>query len=257
MRIVQDFRAINQNTHVDKYSMRDVQECIDEIGRMGSTIFSTIVLTSGFWQMMLNPECRRYTAFMLPGLGQFEWNAPPMGLLGSPGSFQRLMEIVINNLTNILAYINDLLVHTKDHNKHLEILEQLFIRLRKHGLKINLPKSSFRAVEVSYLGFRLTPQGITQGTDKLKAVADAKPPNDVHEVRQFLGLCNFFRGHVRNFAQITAPLNALTQKDCPWKTGPMPPEADKAFRELRTSERKLSVSVSAILNTFGIGRNFG
>ena len=157
-----------------------------------------------------------------------------MGLLGAPGSFQRLMEIVIHNLTNILAYIDDLLVHTKDHNKHLEILEQLFIRLRKHGLKINLPKSFFGAVEVSYLGFRLTPQGITPGTDKLKAVADAKAPNDVHEVRQFLGLCNFFRGHVRNFAQITAPLNALTRKDCPWKTGPMPPEADKAFRELRS-----------------------
>jgi hypothetical protein len=102
--------------------------------------------------------------------------------------------------------------------------------LRKHGLKINLPKSVFGAVKVSYLGFRLTPQGITPGTNKLKAM----PPNNVHEVRQFLGLCNFFRGHVQNFAQITAPLNALTRKDCPWKTSPKPPEADKAFRELRT-----------------------
>jgi hypothetical protein len=124
MRIVQDIRAINQNTHVDKYSMQDVQECIDEIGRMGSSIFSTIDLTSGLWQMMLNPECRKYTAFTLPGLEQFEWNTSPMGLLGVPGSFQRLMEIVIHNLTNILAYIDDLLVHTKDHNKHLEILDQ-------------------------------------------------------------------------------------------------------------------------------------
>jgi hypothetical protein len=120
MRINQDFRAINQNTHVDKYSMQDVQECTDEIGRMGSSIFSTIDLTSGFWQMMLNPECRKYTAFTLPGLGHFEWNASPMGLLGVPGSFQRLMEIVIHNRTNIRAYIDDLLVQTKDHNKHLK-----------------------------------------------------------------------------------------------------------------------------------------
>jgi hypothetical protein len=89
MRIVQDFRAINQNTHVDKYSMQDVQECIDEIGRMGSTIFSTINLTSGFWQMMLNPECRKYTALTLPGLGQFEWNALPMGLLLEPPDHSR------------------------------------------------------------------------------------------------------------------------------------------------------------------------
>ena len=234
LRIVQDFRAINQQTLVDKYSMRDVQECIDEIGRAGSTIFSTIDLTSGFWQMMLNPECRKYTAFTLPGLGQFEWNASPMGLLGAPGSFQRLMEIVIHNLKNVLAYIDDLLVHTKDHKQHLEILEELFTRLRKHGLKINLPKSFFGAVEVAYLGFKLTPEGIKPGTDKLKAVALAPPPNDIHEVRQFLGLCNFFRGHVRNFAQVTAPLNELTRKDCEWKKGPLPPAAAQAFQELKT-----------------------
>ncbi len=51
------------------------------------------------------------------------------------------MEIVIHNLSNILAYIDDLLNHTKDHGKHLEVLDELFTRLRKHGLKINLPKS--------------------------------------------------------------------------------------------------------------------
>jgi hypothetical protein len=56
VQIVQDFRAINQQTMVDKYSMRDVQECINKIGRAGSSIFSSIDLTSGFWQMMLSPE---------------------------------------------------------------------------------------------------------------------------------------------------------------------------------------------------------
>ena len=234
VRIVQDFRAINQQTMVDKYSMRDVQECIDEIGRAGSSIFSTIDLTSGFWQMMLSPECRKYTAFTIPGVGQFEWNASPMGLLGAPGSFQRLMEIVIHNLSNILAYIDDLLVHTKDHGKHLEILDELFTRLRKHGLKINLPKSFFGATEVSYLGFKLTPDGIKPGSDKLKAVAAAAPPNDITEVRAFLGLCNFFRGHVRNFAQLAAPLNLLTTNTCEWKGGPLPADADKAFKELKS-----------------------
>jgi hypothetical protein len=48
MGIIQEFWVIDQNRHVDKYSMRDVQKCIDEIGRMGSSIFSTIDLTSGF-----------------------------------------------------------------------------------------------------------------------------------------------------------------------------------------------------------------
>jgi hypothetical protein len=53
-RVVQDFRSLNANTYVDKYSMKDVQECISEIGRAGSTIFTTLDLTLGFWQMALH-----------------------------------------------------------------------------------------------------------------------------------------------------------------------------------------------------------
>jgi hypothetical protein len=76
-------------------------------------LYSKIDLTSGFWQMFLNPECRKYTAFTLPGIGQFDWNASPAGLVGATGSFQRLMEIVIHQLKNVLAHIDDLLVHPR------------------------------------------------------------------------------------------------------------------------------------------------
>jgi hypothetical protein len=68
-----------------------------------------------------------------------------------------------------------------------------------------------------YLGFRLTQKGIFPDTDKLKAVKDAKPPENVKQIRQFLGLCNLFRGHIQNFAQITLPLTNLMKKDSGWK----------------------------------------
>ena len=76
---------------------------------------------------------------------------------------------------------------------------------------------SFRQQNVSYLGFRLTEKGIIPGSDKLKVIQDVAPPSNIHEVRQFLGLCNFFRNHVKNYAQISAPLTALTLKDKKWK----------------------------------------
>lgn len=235
LRLVQDFRALNAQTHTDKYSMKDVSECIGEIGRSGSTIFSTIDLTSGFWQMLLQPKSRHYTAFTISGLGQFEWITTPMGLLGSPASFQRLMETVVAGLTNIIVYIDDLLAHSCNHEDHLHQIDALLQRLIQHGIKINLEKCVFGSTNVSYLGFRLTENGIKPGADKLKAVASTKPPSNIHEIRQFLGLCNFFRSHVRNFAQVSAPLTALTKKESNWKAGPLPPEALQAFRELQTS----------------------
>ena len=234
IRLVQDFRALNAASHIDKYSMKDVSECIGEIGRSGSTLFSTIDLTAGFWQMVLHPRSRPYTAFTVPGQGQFEWTCSPQGCLGAPASFQRLMETVVRGISNVIVYIDDLLLHSENHNSHLDLLDKVLSRLVQNGIKMNLEKCVFGSKRVSYLGFQLTEEGIKPGIDKLKAVAMAAPPNSVREVRQFLGLCNFFRTHVKNFAQISAPLTALTRKDCPWKAGELPSDALKSFRELQS-----------------------
>jgi hypothetical protein len=73
---------------------------------------------------------------------------------------------------------------------------------------------------VSYLGFTLTPEGIKLGKNKLRAIQTAKPPNDVKTIRSFIGLCNFFRTHIKDFAVIAAPQFRLTRKDSGYKGGP-------------------------------------
>jgi hypothetical protein len=212
VRLVQDFRALNNESYTDKYSMKDVSECIGEIGRTGSTLFSTIDLTAGFWQMILHPRAQPYTAFTVPGMGQFQWVTSPMGLLGCPASFQRLMETVVNKISNMIVYIDDLLVHSASHEEHIATFGHVLGCLVQHNIKINLQKCVFGSKEVSYLGFRLTEEGIKPGTDKLKAVRNAPQPSNVHEIRQFLGLCNFFRGHVRNFCPTYVAANNPNKK---------------------------------------------
>ncbi len=182
VRLVQDFCALNNQSYTDKYSMKDVSECISEIGRLGSTIFSTIDLTAGFWQMILHPRARPYTAFTVPGMGQFQWVTSPMGLLGCPASFQRLMETVVNNIENVIVYIDDLLVHSAYHEQNIHTLSKVLQRLVTHNIKIHLQKCVFGSKQVSYLGFCLTEEGIIPGTDKLKAVKNAPPLSNVHEV---------------------------------------------------------------------------
>jgi hypothetical protein len=71
--------------------MKKINECIGDIGRADSSIFSMLDLTSGFWQMKQEEESQPLTAFTIPGQGQFHWITSPMGLLGCPASFHRLM----------------------------------------------------------------------------------------------------------------------------------------------------------------------
>ncbi len=234
LRIVQDFQQLNQHSHTDKYSMKEISECLGDIGRANSSIFSMLDLTSGFWQMKLEPDLQPLTAFTIPNRGQFHWITSPMGLLGCPASFQRLMEQVLRGLQNILIYIDNLLIHTSTHETHLKALEKVLLRLQQHHLKINLDKCLFRDQQVSYLGFTLTPQGIKQGQAKLKAIRMARAPTDVKEIWSFIGLCNFFQNHIQNFAITAAPLFKLTRQDSGYTSGPLPKAASQAFLELQS-----------------------
>jgi hypothetical protein len=76
--------------------MKGVSESIGEIGCSRSTIFSTIDLTAGFWQMILHSRARPYTAITVPDMGQFQLVTSAMDMLGCPASYQRLMETVVH-----------------------------------------------------------------------------------------------------------------------------------------------------------------
>lgn len=234
LRIVQDFRKINDQSYDDLYSLKEIKECIDNIGRLQSTTFSTLDLTSGFWQVPIHEDSREQTAFTVPGRGRYHWLVTAMGLKGAPATFQRLMDYVMRELIHIQCYIDDLLVHSKNWQEHLKHLRECLIRLRQYNLKINLSKCAFGRNEVPYLGHVLTPQGVKPSVDKLKAVKEFPEPTTVKKLREFCGLTNYFRAHIKNFALLAGQLTKLTRKDSTWKSGPLPPASKAAFNTLKS-----------------------
>ena len=143
LRIVQDFRELNSHYHIDKYSMKEINECIRDIGRAHSTIFTTLDLTSGFWKMPMHPDDAHLTAFTVPSKGQFEWITSSMVFLGCPASFQRLMEWEMQNIAKVIIYIDDLLVYASSQPEQLIILDAMLRRLVENSLKFNLDKCVF------------------------------------------------------------------------------------------------------------------
>ena len=234
MRVVLDYRAVNMRSIPDRFAINDIREYIDEIGKKKSQWFTTIDLTSSFWQQELEEESRQYSAFTVPGRGtRYQWSVTPMGLQGSPASFCKLIQYCMRELPGVLCYIDDILQHHADLKTHVETLELVFLRLRKYGMKLNVDKTHFCSQSVQYLGFSLDQYGVSPSHDKLAAIKEARPPRNQRAIRGWVGLCNYFRFLVPSFTAYTAVLTSLTKKDSKWENGDLPPRALSAFFKLK------------------------
>jgi len=102
--------------------------------------------------------------------------------------------------------------------------------LRKECLYANFEKCTFCTNKVVFLDFVVSANGVEVDEEKIKAVHDWKPPQNVSQVRSFLGLAGFYHRFVEDFISIAAPINQLTKKDTPFKWS----EAQEhAFEELK------------------------
>ena len=106
--------------------MGTVDECIAEIGKSGSTILSTMDLSSWYLQMLLEAQSCPATAFTVPGKGQYEWLTTSMGLQGAVSSFQQMVELTMKDIENLIVYIDNLLAHSKNHTDHMHLLQLIF-----------------------------------------------------------------------------------------------------------------------------------
>ncbi|KAJ8016012.1 hypothetical protein DPEC_G00002700 [Dallia pectoralis] len=128
-------KRLNQVTCKDAYPLPRVEESLDALGN--AQLFSTLDLTAGYFQVAVSERDREKTAVTTP-FGLFEWTRIPFGLSNAPATFQRLMGVVLGDLTFdvLLVYLDDIIVFSKDFRSHCERLELVFGRLKRHGLKL-------------------------------------------------------------------------------------------------------------------------
>ena len=206
-----DFRKLNSITKKENYPLPRIDETIDSLGN--AYFFTTLDLASGYWQIAMAPEDTDKTAFTT-FCGHFEFNRMPFGLTNAAPGCQQLMEFLLAGLQwhICLCYLDDIIIYSRSFSEHLQHLRLVFDRLRNADLKLRLEKCSFCLQEVTYLGHIISKDGIKPNPEKIKVVKEYPVPTSVKEVRQFLGLCSYYRKFIRNFSGIAAPLNQLTTK---------------------------------------------
>lgn len=142
LRICTDFCWLNARTVKDAHPLPHQADCRAALG--GNVFFSTMDLTSGFYNIPLHESDRHYTAFTTP-LGLYKYNRLPQGLCNSPASFMRMMLNIFGdlNFSSLLCYLDDLLVFALCEEESLNRLRVVFSRLRPSNLKLSQKKCHF------------------------------------------------------------------------------------------------------------------
>ena len=217
MRFCVDFWKVNDATIKDAHPLPRIDDTLESLH--GARYFSTLDLKSGYWQVPIREQDKEKTAFRTSSGQLYEFNQLPFGLCNAPATFSRLMDRTLAGLAwNIcLYYLDDIIVFSSAWEEHLERLRAVCERLRRANLKLGAAKCNLAKHEVSFLGYRVTPDGLEPEPKLMEAISKLTPPTSVTEVRSFLGLVGYYRRFIRRFSDKEAPLNALLHKDALWK----------------------------------------
>ena len=237
IRLCGDYKiTVNQASNTESYPLPRIEDLLASLS--GGTAFSKLDLAHAYQQVVLDEESKEVVTIKTHK-GLYKVNRLPFRVASAPSLFQRIMENILQGLAGISVYIDDILVTGKTTEEHLANLEAVLSRLETAGLRLKQNKCAFLLPSVEYLGHRISAQGIQRTVDKVNAIQEAPKPQDVSQLRSFIGLVNYYSKFLPDVSSVLAPLYRLVQKDKKWSWGK---EQQKSFDEVKrllTSESLL------------------
>ena len=235
-----DFRSLNEaTTSHNRWPIPNIERMLDRIMQHKPKRFAVLDLTSGYHQLAIHEECRKYTAFATFN-GIYEWTRVPMGLKGAGSYFQMMMATeVLNGLVGEICeiYIDDIIIYADDETQLLDRLEIILQRLEEFNIKLNPTKADIGASEIEYVGRILDEHGGVRMSDERKEQLFAFQLPETHQLlKRFIGMAGFFRPHIKNFHDYEAPLRKLFADNYK-KTAKIlwTADAEKVFLDLKTA----------------------
>jgi len=212
-RMVQDYQYINQWTIKNGYSLSLIIDILDGVGKR--KMFTKLDLRWRYNNVRIK-EGDEWKAVFTINIRAYEPTVMYFGLTNSSTTFQTMINDLFKDLINqgdMATFINDILVATDIEKGHDELVEEVLKRLEENDLFVKLEKYKWKVREVEFLGVVISPKKIEMQREKVEGVLNWLASRNIKEVQKFLGLANYYRRFIKDFAKIAAPLHVLVRKE--------------------------------------------
>ena len=258
IRICGDYRVtVNKSASVDKYPIPRIEDLQTKLS--GGLRYTKLDMSNAYLQMTLEESSREYTTINTHR-GLFRYCRLPFGVSSAPSIWQRAMDSLFQDMSNVAVYLDDIVITGSSDEEHLQTLETVFERLSKAGLRLKKEKCSFFEPEVIYLGHRINAKGLHPTKQKIQAIYDAPPPKNVTELKAYLGLVNYYGKYIGNVSTLLAPLYKLLQKGQKWIWEKEQRDSFRKSKTLLTSDTTLAhfdpekeIILSCDASPYGVG----
>jgi len=229
-RMVMDYCNLNDQTVKNNYPLLLIMDLIDNM--WSKQVFTKMDLRWGFNNIRIK-EGDEWKGAFRTHVGSFEPTVMFFGMMNSPAIFQAMMNKILRDIINegkVAAFVDDVLVGTETEKGHDEIVEEVLRRLEENDLYVKPEKCTWKVRKIGFLGVVIGSSGIEMEKEKVDRVLSWPEPRNVKDVRKFLGLTNYYRKFIKDFARLARPMNVLTRKDMKWR---WEEEEQAAFDELK------------------------
>jgi len=240
-----DFRGLNKFTKKDRYPLSLISDLLDSPSH--AKIYSKINLRHAYHLVRIAPGDEWKTAFRTH-YGSYKWLVMPFGLTNAPAAFQRFVNTIFADMLDVcvVVYLDNILIYSKDMESHQQHVWEVLRQLRLHGLFAKPEKCEFHSDSVEYLGYCLSPDGLTMSLDKIQTISDWPEPQKVKDIQSFLGFANFYHQFIFNYSDIVVPLTRLTQNNAPWNFSE---DCRRSFNALKHTFTTVPILTHFILDT--------
>ncbi|XP_064653072.1 uncharacterized protein K02A2.6-like [Lineus longissimus] len=203
----------------------------------GSEVFSKIDLSHAYQQLELTENSRELCTINTHQ-GLYRYRKLPFGIKSAPSIFQSVIDRILGNQKGVASILDDILIGTKI-PEHVDSLDTVLKQLADHNVVAKRPKCKFKVPEVSYFGHMINAEGRACMKYKVDAILNARKPENVSELRTFLGIVGYYGSFIPNMSTKFAPLYRLLRNNTPWQWSHECDEALQSVKDELTSDRIL------------------